>query len=188
MKLAAMTAYCVTASLVAFATPAVAQDKVNLDDSVGFIKSQQADELRAAKWIGASVKNSSGEAVGDVNDLVLDKNLKVSAIVVGVGGFLGIAEKSVAVPVDKVKMSIDKDNARVAVVNVNKDALAKAPDYKYANDKTLRERLGEMGDAAAETYRDAKKAAKEGYDSAKETVSDAMSDDKTKDKEDDSTK
>ena len=52
----------------------------------------------ASKLIGTTVVSTNNESIGDVNDVILDRNGQVMAVVVGVGGFLGIGEKDVAVP------------------------------------------------------------------------------------------
>ena len=60
----------------------------------------KADGHLATNMIGESVYNGDGdnaENIGDVNDIVVAKDGKVEAVVVGVGGFLGIGEHNVAV-------------------------------------------------------------------------------------------
>jgi sporulation protein YlmC with PRC-barrel domain len=58
---------------------------------------------RASKMVGLSVYNDSNESIGSINDLLTDKSGNIKAVVIGVGGFLGIGEHLVAVPLDKVK-------------------------------------------------------------------------------------
>ena len=60
---------------------------------------------RASKLVGLSVYNEKNESVGSINDILADKNGKIVAVVIGVGGFLGVGEHLVAVPFDKVKFS-----------------------------------------------------------------------------------
>ena len=60
---------------------------------------------RASKLVGLSVYNDKNESVGSINDMLTDKNGKIVAVVIGVGGFLGVGEHLVAVPFDKVKFS-----------------------------------------------------------------------------------
>ena len=50
-----------------------------------------------------SVYNDKNESVGSINDLLTDKSGNIKAVVLGVGGFLGVGEHLVAVPFDKVK-------------------------------------------------------------------------------------
>ena len=58
---------------------------------------------RASKVVGLSVYNDKNESLGSINDLLTDKSGKVVAVVIGVGGFLGVGEHLVAVPFEKVK-------------------------------------------------------------------------------------
>jgi len=62
---------------------------------------------RASKLVGLSVYNEKNESVGSINDMLTDKNGKIVAVVIGVGGFLGVGEHLVAVPFDKVKFSTE---------------------------------------------------------------------------------
>ena len=60
-------------------------------------------QWRASKLMGLNVYNDSNEKLGDINELILDKDGKVSAVVIGVGGFLGMGEHDIAVSMDKLK-------------------------------------------------------------------------------------
>jgi sporulation protein YlmC with PRC-barrel domain len=58
---------------------------------------------RASKLVGLSVYNDNNESLGSINDLLTDKSGNIKAVVIGVGGFLGVGEHLVAVPLDKIK-------------------------------------------------------------------------------------
>jgi sporulation protein YlmC with PRC-barrel domain len=58
---------------------------------------------RASKLMGLDVYNEANEKLGDINELIVDKDGKVSAVVIGVGGFLGMGEHDIAVTMDKLK-------------------------------------------------------------------------------------
>ena len=60
-------------------------------------------QWRASKLIGLSVYNEGNEKLGDINELILDKDGKINAVVIGVGGFLGMGEHDIAVSMDKLK-------------------------------------------------------------------------------------
>ena len=62
---------------------------------------------RASKLVGLNVYNDSNESLGSINDLLMDKSGAIKAVVIGVGGFLGVGEHLVAVPLDKVKFVDD---------------------------------------------------------------------------------
>ena len=59
---------------------------------------------RASKLVGLSVYNDNNESLGSINDLLTDKDGNIKAVVLGVGGFLGVGEHLVAVPFDKVEI------------------------------------------------------------------------------------
>jgi sporulation protein YlmC with PRC-barrel domain len=58
---------------------------------------------RASKLVGLSVYNDSNESLGSISDLLADKSGNIKAVVIGVGGFLGVGEHLVAIPFDKIK-------------------------------------------------------------------------------------
>jgi hypothetical protein len=75
--------------------------------------------------------------VGKINDVILGRDGQIKAVVLGVGGFLGIGQKSVAVPMQDVKFVRNGDgvNDYFLVVNANKDALTNAPAYVSVEEK-----------------------------------------------------
>lgn len=91
----------------------------------------QAGEMRASKMIGMSVKNPAGEIIGDVNEIILAKDGKVAALVIGVGGVLGMGEREVAVGFDIVQKSLDEKGNLVLALNATRDALKAAPAWEW---------------------------------------------------------
>jgi sporulation protein YlmC with PRC-barrel domain len=88
---------------VAFAqTPTTTTDRANMAPAAASDSSFQGD-WRASKVVGVSVYNDNNESLGSINDLLMDKSGNIKAVVVGVGGFLGVGEHLVAVPFDKIK-------------------------------------------------------------------------------------
>jgi sporulation protein YlmC with PRC-barrel domain len=88
---------------VAFAqTPTTTTDRANTT-SAALTDSSLQGTWRASKLVGLSVYNDNNESVGSINDLLTDKNGSIKAVVIGVGGFLGVGEHLVAVPLDKIK-------------------------------------------------------------------------------------
>jgi sporulation protein YlmC with PRC-barrel domain len=81
----------------AMKTPAAA---MSAGDS--FITMQEPGTLRAPKLVGVAVYDSQDKDVGKIADLLLDKDGSVKAVVIGIGGFLGIGTKDVAVPYSEV--------------------------------------------------------------------------------------
>ncbi|WP_431017580.1 PRC-barrel domain-containing protein [Bradyrhizobium pachyrhizi] len=58
---------------------------------------------RASKLMGLDVYNEANEKLGDINELLVDKSGKINAVVIGIGGFLGMGEHDIAVSMDKLK-------------------------------------------------------------------------------------
>jgi sporulation protein YlmC with PRC-barrel domain len=93
--------------------------------------SHQGNEIRASKLIGTTVNNEAGERIGDINEVVLSNDGKVAAIVIGVGGFLGIGEHEVAVAFNSVRLTQDSSNNTVAAISATKDSLKAAPEWRW---------------------------------------------------------
>ena len=90
---------------VAFAqtqTPSATADKPAATAASTSNASYQGD-WRTSKMVGLNVYNENNESIGSINDLLADKSGNIKAVVIGVGGFLGVGEHLVAVPFDKVK-------------------------------------------------------------------------------------
>jgi putative membrane protein len=85
------------------------------------------DQIRAQDVIGTGVVNTKGDKVGKVTDLVIDQN-KVEYAVVSVGGFLGIGDKNVAIPLGQLKLGKDKSYLLSAETE---DQLKQMPEYQY---------------------------------------------------------
>jgi len=118
-------------------------------------------QWRSSKLIGVNVYNDNNDKIGDIQELIVDKSGKVENVVLGVGGFLGMGEHYVAVPMEKLKWvndpvrtsstaaPADKDKSTVgtnnrparatdekwypdhAVFNATKDQLKAMPQFKY---------------------------------------------------------
>ncbi len=94
-----------------------------------FIDKQSDDQVLVSNIVGSTVFDTSDNDLGKVNDVVLDKDGKMTAVVIGVGGFLGIGEKNVAVPYDAITKTADKDGNPKLILNASADALNGAPEY-----------------------------------------------------------
>jgi sporulation protein YlmC with PRC-barrel domain len=62
-----------------------------------FVTQMQPEQMMASKLIGTTVVGANNESIGDINDVIVDRKGQAMAVVIGVGGFLGIGEKDVAV-------------------------------------------------------------------------------------------
>ncbi|WP_075996925.1 PRC-barrel domain-containing protein [Salaquimonas pukyongi] len=88
-------------------------------------------QILANTLIGKTVYNHTGEdaeAIGDVNDIVISSNGEAEALIIGVGGFLGLGEKDVAVEFDKVHWT-EQDGDRWIIVEATREELDAAPEY-----------------------------------------------------------
>jgi len=83
----------------------------------------------ASSFMGKTVYTSAKENVGDINDLLVGTNGQVKAAVVGVGGFLGMGEKDVAVPLDKLKMAKDENGMDYLTIQTSRAELEAAPAF-----------------------------------------------------------
>jgi sporulation protein YlmC with PRC-barrel domain len=73
-------------------------DRSNINTAV-----HKEGQWRSSKLIGVNVYNDNNEKIGDIQELIVDKSGKVDNVVLGVGGFLGMGEHYVAVPMEKLK-------------------------------------------------------------------------------------
>jgi sporulation protein YlmC with PRC-barrel domain len=81
-----------------------------------------------------NVYDLSNNTIGTIDDVLINTDGRVSALIVGVGGFLGVGEKDVAIPFRAIRASRKDNNTWVLVLNTTKDALKTAPGFTY--DKT----------------------------------------------------
>ena len=99
----------------------------------------QPNEMRASKLIGSAVRNDANESIGDINEIILDKDGKVAAVVVGVGGFLGMGEREVALDFKSLRFERDSSamteaGANIIKVNATKDQLKASPAWTWTRD------------------------------------------------------
>ncbi|QRE72833.1 PRC-barrel domain-containing protein [Methylobacterium aquaticum] len=82
------------------AAPALAQPQPAAPAPAGFLTRPEPSSIRASKLVGVKVIGMDHVRVGEIEDVLLSEDGRVRAVVIGVGGFLGIGQKSVAVPFD----------------------------------------------------------------------------------------
>jgi len=120
------------ASSTEMKSPAGSEMKASAS-SAKFVNSQRQDQFLASKFKGTDVIGTDGQKIGDVSDILFDKTGKIEAFVLGVGGFLGIGAKDVAlapnafevVPGDKSKNESDK-----LKLAMTKDDLTQAANFE----------------------------------------------------------
>ena len=91
----------------------------------------QMDEIRASKMIGSAVYDVQNRKIGSVDDVILNKNGKVDAVVIDVGSFLGMGGKDVAV----LPSDIKTDNNRLTL-DRTKEQLQQMAAYNLENKNT----------------------------------------------------
>lgn len=101
-------------------------------------------QWRASKLIGVNVYNDQNEKLGEISELIVDRSGRVTGAILGVGGFLGMGEHDVMVPMDRLKFSNEANKSTTgqsgdgkqwypdrAVVSATKDQLKAMPQFKY---------------------------------------------------------
>jgi sporulation protein YlmC with PRC-barrel domain len=101
------------------------------------ITEQKPDQMLASKFKGTDVIGNNNEKIGDVNDMLFDKDGKILAYIVGVGGFLGIGSKDVALsPASfQIMPANDRDSMKLKL-SMTKDELKSAAEFKAHKDAT----------------------------------------------------
>jgi hypothetical protein len=104
--------------------------------SATVINSQRPDQWLASKFKGTNVLGPDNQKIGDVSDVMFDKTAKVDAIIISVGGFLGIGAKEVAVApnaVEYIPGDANNPNDFKLKVGMNKEQLQQAANFeKYS--------------------------------------------------------
>jgi sporulation protein YlmC with PRC-barrel domain len=97
----------------------------------GQILVQDANTILAREFIGQTVYAPDKTKIGSISDLILSKDAKsVEGFVIGVGGFLGIGEKSVALKMDRLKMAAGPDGTSELTMDAKKEELTNTPTFK----------------------------------------------------------
>ena len=110
------------------AAPAASSE---MGSAANTITAQKPDEWLATKLRGTSVLGSDGVKIGSVDDILIDRSGSIKALVIGVGGFLGIGAKDVAIPFKQFQVVPGTEGkSDVLTLSMTKDQLADAQDFK----------------------------------------------------------
>ena len=123
----------IAASIAVLASPALAQDSKTTTGTAPAAKfsTVSKDEMFSSKLKGLNVYNQKDENVGEITDIAMKGN-QVEALILSVGGFLGMGEHYVAVSPSSVSIRRDAKNDKwLASMNTTKEALKAAPEFKY---------------------------------------------------------
>ncbi|MBZ2168120.1 PRC-barrel domain-containing protein [Marinobacter sp. F4216] len=97
--------------------------------SRGYMANAPANGLQASNLMGVTVSTSGDEEVGEVNDLIINKDGQVVGVVIGVGGFLGMGEKDVAIAWDEVQRAGKAEDLELKI-DQSRETLMSAPDFE----------------------------------------------------------
>jgi sporulation protein YlmC with PRC-barrel domain len=127
-NLIAMSAGLLIASTAAFAQP-MSSGRAEIMSSL------PNNSVTVTDWYKQNVYDPSDNKIGEIKDVLVSPEGRATALIVGVGGFLGAGEKDVAVPFSAVKHTM-KDRKIYLTMDTTKDALKAAPGFKYDREKT----------------------------------------------------
>lgn len=121
----------------ALALPAFAQKKEDPQKKTvlpanTFLKAQQGNQyLARQRLIGAKVVNKDGVSVGDIDDLIIADG-RIEGVIMGVGGFLGVGKKEIAVRFGALKITTADGKTTVSLPMATKEMLAAVEPYQRA--------------------------------------------------------
>lgn len=94
------------------------------------VQSIPAQSMALSDFYRQNVYDKANEKIGDISDVLFDSSKKASLAIIGVGGFLGIGEKNVAVPFESIQRSV-RDGKVTLTMDANKDQLKAAQGLRY---------------------------------------------------------
>ncbi|WP_104665060.1 PRC-barrel domain-containing protein [Ensifer adhaerens] len=116
---------------------------------VTYLTEQASDQIAASTYIGQSVYNAGDESIGEINDLIIKKDGGVEAAVIGVGGFLGLGEKDVAVPFDRITIAEQPNTDALKLTTTETvDTLKAAPQFKTKSQKIAEQNANQPVDTS----------------------------------------
>jgi sporulation protein YlmC with PRC-barrel domain len=117
-------------ALVATCTSVHAQQQRG-GSAAQIMSSIPANSETITHWYKRNVYDPQDGKIGEVMDVLVDREGKATALIIGVGGFLGAGEKDVAVPFNAVQVTNKNSDKWYLIMNATKDALKNAKGFKY---------------------------------------------------------
>jgi sporulation protein YlmC with PRC-barrel domain len=116
--------------------PAASTTLPQKQSQVSFLQQQANNEWRSSKLVGTSVTGANNQDIGEIEDVLLDSTGMVKGVVVGVGGFVGVGEKDVAIPFSALKITRKAGDEAIDKITVSytKEQLKEAPAFTYLAD------------------------------------------------------
>jgi len=99
------------------------------EQSVTYLARAPTGGVLASTYFDRGMHNRTGDKIGSISDLIVTPDGTIAAALVGVGRFLGIGEKEVAVPFSSIEVVRNGNDLRF-VVDATKEALKEAPSYE----------------------------------------------------------
>lgn len=129
----ALGALIAPALLLGSAAAVASEERADAEDM--FVTNQPENGLTAEDLIGTEIRTQESgdddESIGSISDLVLDEQGQVQAVVVEVGGFLGMGEKDVALAWDSLELTREADGGDYEIrSDVDAERLEDAPEYE----------------------------------------------------------
>jgi sporulation protein YlmC with PRC-barrel domain len=103
---------------------------------IAYVSDQKAGEWMSHRLVGTKVLSINAEEIGDIKDVIVDAKGTVTAVVIGVGGWLGIPEKLIGVPFSAIHIGDVVQSSRVVVLDASKEDLKAAPAFKGTDPAT----------------------------------------------------
>jgi sporulation protein YlmC with PRC-barrel domain len=98
-------------------------------------------DMRVSKLMGLDIRNLQNEDIGEIEDIILENGKTMRAVVIGVGGFLGMGERYVAVDPTSIVISRNEDGDVEAILNTTREDLRNAPEFRFDE---RRRRIGRL--------------------------------------------
>ncbi|WP_456684585.1 PRC-barrel domain-containing protein [Bradyrhizobium sp. P5_C11_2] len=95
-----------------------------------FVNVEPADTL-SSRLVGSNVYNNQNETIGEIEDLVIENGKTIKAVVIGIGGFLGMGERYVTVDPATLVLHRESDGNIRVMASTNKESLKNAPAFNY---------------------------------------------------------
>ena len=86
-------------------------------------------EVKGARLIGADLLNSNNDKLGDVDEVLVTTDGRINAIVVAMGGVMGLGERKVVVPWERLRFS-SQGSELVVKTDVSRETLNAMPEYR----------------------------------------------------------
>lgn len=172
MKTSTLKLALALAALPVLALPAAAE--------TAFIAAQgDSQYLAKDHLIGAKVYGKEGKIIADVEDLLINDQNQVVGVVLGTGGYLGFAEKKIAVELSSLKFEDKGGKIAVELPDATKETIDKAPAFTRKQPaKSLlekaREKVNELTDKTTTSTEGVLEKAKPAYDEAKRKAGEAI--------------